>query len=170
MRNLVASLVAAMVILLCAAPALAAGMGISPPSVEFDVPGDGSATVDFYVFDFSGDIQISLEDIPLTVEPQIVHVTASGEGTPVQLAFYGDESLGSQVFDGKIKFLGMTGGTIATGIKIKATVNHVVVGQPLPEQGGSSDGFNMPLGGWIVLGIAVLFVVLFFAVWRVRRS
>lgn len=159
-----------MAILLCATPALAVGMGISPPSVEFDVPADGIATVDFYVFDFSGDIQIGLEDIPLMVEPQIVHVTASAEGNPIQLTFYGDESLGSQVFDGKIKFLGMTGGTVATGVKIKATVNHVMAGQPLPGQGGSSGGFSMTPWGWIILGFAALFGMLFFAIWRVHRS
>lgn len=169
MRSLVASLVAVTAILLCAAPALAEGMGIGPSSVEFDVPADGSATVDFYVFDFTGDIGISLEDIPLTVEPQIVHVTASTDGAPIQLTFYGDESLGSQVFDGKIKFLSMTGGTVATGVKIKATVNHIVQGQPLSGGDGNGAGFSMTPWGWIVVGFAALFVVFFFAVWRLRR-
>lgn len=162
MRKLAASLAAVVLIFLCAGPALAQGLGISPGTVEFDVPADGSATVEFLVYDFSGDLQISLEDIPLTVEPETVHVTASEDGTPVEveLTFYGDESLGSQVFNGKIRFLALTGGTIATGIKVRATVNHIVAGQPLPGEGVGSDGFSMPLWGWIVIGIAALALVI----------
>ena len=145
---------------MCAAPALGQGLGISPGTVEFDVPADGSATVEFMVYDFSGDLQISLEDIPLTVEPETVQVTASEEGTPVELTFYGDPSLGSQVFSGKISFLGLTGGTVATGIKVRATVNHIVEGQPLPGEVGGGGGFSMPLWGWVVIGVAALVVAL----------
>jgi len=160
-RKLVASLAAVVLVLICAAPALAQGMGISPGTVEFDVPAEGTATVEFMVHDFTGDLQISLEDIPLTVEPDTVHVTASEDGTPIELTFYGDEALGSQVISGKIRFLALTGGTIATGIKVRATVNHIVEGQPLPGGAVGSDGFSMPLWGWIVIGVAALALVIF---------
>ena len=109
--------------------ALAAGLGISPPTVEFDVPADGSATVEFLVYDFTGDLEISLEDIPLRVEPTTVSVSAKVEGTRVVLTFYGDDSLGSQVFNGKIRFLAVTGGTVAMGIKVRATVTNLVEGE-----------------------------------------
>ncbi|GAI26529.1 unnamed protein product, partial [marine sediment metagenome] len=118
---------------LCAAPALAAGLRISPPSVEFDVPSDGSSQVEFLVYDFTGELQISLEDIPLTVEPTTVPVTAKEEGTRVILTLYGDESLGSKIYQGKIRFLAMTGGSVAMGIKVRATINHIASGQPLLE-------------------------------------
>jgi hypothetical protein len=81
-----------------------------------------------------GNLEISLEDIPLTVEPTTVSVTAKEEGSEVVLTFYGDESVGSQVFNGKIRFLALTGGTVAMGIKVKATVNHIASGQPLPGE------------------------------------
>lgn len=158
MRKLAASLAAAILLLLYTAPGLAQGLGISPGIVEFDVPANGSATVEFLVYDFSGDLEISLEDIPLTVEPETVHVIASEEGTPVELTFYGNESLGSQVFEGKIRFLALTGGTVATGIKVRATVNHIVVG----------EGFTMPLWGWIIIGAAIVLLVIFIGN-RVRR-
>lgn len=157
MRKLVASLAAAILLLLCAAPALA--LGISPPTVEFDVPANGSATVEFFVYDFTGDLEISLEDISLTVEPETVHVTASEEGTPVELTFYGNESLGSQIFEGKIRFLALTGGTVATGIKVRATVNHILAGE---------GSFSMPLWGWIVIGAGIILLVVFVGD-RVRR-
>jgi len=133
-KRFIGLLTAVTLMVLCAAPVLAAGLGISPPSVEFDVPADGSAEVEFLVYDFNGDLEISLEDIPLRVEPTTVPVTAEEEGTRVVLTFYGDESLGSKIYQGKIRFLAMTGGTVAMGIKVRATINHIASGQPLPEE------------------------------------
>ena len=133
MKRVIALFAAITLIALCALPALAQGLGISPPSVEFDVPADGSTEVEFLVYDFTGNLEISLEDIPLTVEPTTVSVTAKEEGSEVVLTFYGDKSLGSQVFNGKIRFLAKTGGMVAMGIKVKATINHIAAGQPLPQ-------------------------------------
>ncbi|MBA7618771.1 hypothetical protein ES703_26103 [subsurface metagenome] len=113
---------------ICVTPVLAAGLSISPPSVEFDVPADASSQVEFLVYDFTGDLEISLEDIPLRVEPATVPVTAKEGGTKVVLTFYGDESLGSTIYEGKIRFLAMTGGTVAMGIKVRATINHIADG------------------------------------------
>jgi len=129
-KRFIALLTAVTLMVFCTAPVLAAGLSISPPSVEFDVPADGSTEVEFLVYDFTGDLGISLEDIPLRVEPTTVPVTAKEEGTRVVLTFYGDESLGSEIYEGKIRFLAMTGGTVAMGIKVRATVNHIATGQP----------------------------------------
>lgn len=129
MKRFIGLLTAVTLMVLCAAPALAAGLTISPPTVEFDVPADGVAEVEFLVYDFTGDLQISLENIPLTVEPTTVPVTAKEEGTRVVLTFYGDETLGSKIYQGKIRFLAMTGGTVAMGIKVRATVTNLVEGE-----------------------------------------
>ena len=114
-------------------PALAVSLGISPSHVEVSVPGNSSATADLQVHYFSGDVQVSLVDIPLRVEPDILHVDALAEPENVQVTIYGDESLGSQLYDGYIRFLGLSGETVAVAVKIKATITHVVEGQPLPE-------------------------------------
>lgn len=132
MKKIAALATAVMLILLCATPALA--FGVSPPSMEFDVPAEGSTKVEFAVYDFTGDLQVSLEDIPLKVEPTTVSVAAGDEGTTVELTFYGDETLGSQVYNGYVRFLAMTGGTVAMGIKVRAKVTNIVAGQPVPQE------------------------------------
>lgn len=134
MKRIAAVLLIGIAALLLAVPVMAAGLSISPPSVDFDVSADGSGQVEFLVYDFTGDLEISLENIPLRVEPTTVPVTAKEEGTRVVLTFYGDESLGAQVFNGKIRFLAMTGGTVAMGIKVKATINHIASGPKEQEQ------------------------------------
>jgi len=147
--------------LLLAAPALAASLGISPSETELEVPGNGSATADFQVYYFSGDLQVSLVDIPLRVEPTTVHADQSDEPTNIQLTFYGNETLGSHTYDGYVRFLGMSGGNVAVAVKVKAKVNHIVAGQPLPPQTGGGESLTMPLWGWIVIGIVMLAVVVF---------
>jgi len=147
--------------LLLATPVLAASLGISPSHTELEVPANGSATADFQVYYFTGDLQISLVDIPLRVEPTTIHIESSDEPTNIQLTFYGNETLGSHTYNGYVRFLGMTGGTVAVAVKVKANVTNLVEGQPLPPQTGGGESFTMPLWGWIVIGIVVLAVVVF---------
>ncbi len=133
MKKIIILLGTVALVLALAAPALAASLGISPSHVELEVPGDGSATADLQVHYFSGDVQVSLVDIPLRVEPEVLHVDALAEPVDVQVTIYGDESLGSQVYNGYIRFLGLSGETVAVAVKIKATVTNIVEGQPVPK-------------------------------------
>jgi hypothetical protein len=134
MKRFVGILAAVVMVLLLASPVLAASLGISPSHVELEVPGDGSTTANFKVYYFSGDLEISLVDIPLTVEPQTLHIEPSSEPVEIQLTIHGDESLGSQIYNGYIRFLGMSGGTVAVAVKVKASVTNMVEGQPLSEK------------------------------------
>lgn len=139
MKRFIAILAAIVMLLLLGSPLLAASLGISPSSVELEVPGDGSATADLQAYYFSGDLQVSLVDIPLRVEPETLHVDALDKPVDIQLTIYGDESLGSQVYDGYIKFLGMSGEAVALAVQVKAKVTHIVEGQLLPEEPGTEE-------------------------------
>ena len=134
MKRFIAILAVMVLMLALATPVLAASLGISPSHVEVNVPGDGSATADLQVHYFSGDVKVSLVDIPLRVEPEVLHVDALSEPVDVQLTIYGDESLGSQVYNGYINFRGMTGEAVAIAVQVKAKINHIVAGQPLPQE------------------------------------
>lgn len=93
MKRFLAIFIAAIVVLLCACFSVGPTARISPENIEFDVPMDGSTKVEFTVYDFSGDLAIYLEDMGLMrVYPETVHITASAEGTPVVLTFYGEPS------------------------------------------------------------------------------
>lgn len=139
MKRFIAILAAAVVVaLLLGSPVLAASLGISPTHVEFEVPADGSATANFEVHWFSGDLKVSLVDIPLSVEPQTIHIERSSEPVDIELTIYGDESLGSRIYDGYVRFLGMSGGTVAVAVKVKAKVTNLVEGETpvlaIPEE------------------------------------
>ena len=133
MKSLILSLVTITILLIVGSPALAASLGVSPSRVELEVPANGSTTIDLQAHFFTGDIQVSLVDIPLRVEPEVIHVDAESEPEDIQITIHGDESLASQVYTGYIRFLGMSGEMIAIAVQIKATVTHIVEGDPLPE-------------------------------------
>ena len=133
MKRFIALFAVVILMVLCAAPALAAGLRLSPARVEFDVPADGSTRVEFTIYDFTGNLKISLRDIPLRVEPTTVPVMAKEGGTRVVLTFYGDESLGSKIYQGKIRFMAETGGSVAVAIDVRATITNMVEGEtPVP--------------------------------------
>ena len=180
MRKLIGLLI---IPLLLATPVLAASLGISPSYTELQVPGNGSATANFKVHYFSGDLQISLVDIPLKVKPEAMHIEPSGEPVDIQITIYGDEALGSQAYDGYVRFLGMTGGTVSVAVKVKAKVINVVEGQVVavstgpPEEVFAESKPSTTLGllgfEWYIyaiIGLAVAIVVIVaIAVVRARR-
>lgn len=129
MKRITAIVLAIVLLLLLSTSVLAASLSISPPKVEFEVPANGSTEMTFIAYEFTGDITIDCENIPLKVEPATVSVTAKEGGDKIALTFYGDESLGSKIYEGKIRFLATTGGMVAMGIKVKARVTNLVAGQ-----------------------------------------
>lgn len=118
-------------VLTVASPALALSLGVSPAHLELEVPGDGSATTNVKIHYFSGDVKISLINIPLRIEPSTVHVEASNEPVDVELTIYGDDSLGSQVYDGFIRFIAVSGGAATGGVQVIAKVTNVSDGIPV---------------------------------------
>lgn len=139
-----------------AVPVASQSLQVSPSSVQVDVPADGSSEVEFYVFNFAGELEISLEDIPVTVAPETVSVNATGGSSRVVLTLYGDEMRGTEAYEGYIRFLTRTGGMVAMGVKVRATVNHIATHE-------ISSAVPVPL----IIGIAVVAVVA--AVFTVRR-
>ena len=144
MKKFIGILAGIMVVLLASA-VMATSLGISPSHVELEVPGDGNATANFKVYYFSGDLRVSLVDIPLKVEPETLHIKPSSEPVDIELTIYGDESLGSQVYDGYIRFLGMSGETVAVAVKVKAEVTNMVEGHPVPVVEPSPEETLLPL-------------------------
>ena len=115
----------------------AMGLGISPGKIEFPVYLNGKTHVEFLIFDFSGDLEVILIDIPLEVEPKVIHVDAIDKPQKITLTFYGDESREPQIFKGMIGFRGMTGGNIGIQVNVLATIDHA---QKPPPHGLSLGG------------------------------
>jgi len=123
---------ALIIMLLCmASPALSLSLGASPTRVAFEVPGNGSTTIDIQLHYFDGDVQISLVDIPLRIEPEVVSVEASENPVTVRLTIYGDESLGSQIYDGYIRLIAVSGGAATGGVQIITKVTHITEDTPV---------------------------------------
>ena len=95
-------------------------LGIGPSSIELDVSFDGSNSTTVY-FDsdgVTGEPIIGREDLPFRIEPSRINMTSGDVSSPVELTFYGNETLEPGVYEGKVTFLAYTGGFVAMGIKI----------------------------------------------------
>lgn len=147
---------------------LAAEFGVGPTSVEFDVCSGDCAEVSFYISSSTNvELGVSLENIPLRVEPETISVEKGAVNKEVVLTFYGDKSLGNAQYEGKVRFMVLTSGNVTTGIKVKAKVNHTLEEQAetyaLP---GSSQTAESEDKGFPILPVAgsVLFASIIIAI------
>jgi len=107
--------------------------GISPAEVTFNVSANGSVDQYFNVTDINGSIMVSMEGIPLSVNPSVVDVDASGTTKMIKITINGDESLGEQTFSGTIDFLPRTNASVAFGIKVLTTVHQFASASQLEQ-------------------------------------
>lgn len=129
-KTIVAVLFAGILLVSMSSVVLAAGFGLSPTKTEFNIPANGSSVQKFFIRSsnseiLDGDIEITLVDIPLRVEPEKTHVVLDKEGTTIELTFYGNESLGDQEFNGIIIFRLLISDSVGAALGIKATVHQI---------------------------------------------
>ncbi len=103
----------------------AEALGIGPPFFDLDLQIDGSNSRKFYITSdgLEGQLIVGMEDLPFRVEPLTINISRSDVNLPVEITFYGNETLDPGIYEGKITFLASTGGFVTVGIKIKATIN-----------------------------------------------
>ena len=134
------------------------GMGIGPSSLEIDVPFDGfnSTTVYLTSDGLDGELIIGKENLPFRIEPAKQNMSAGDVNKPVVITVYGNETLSPGVYDGKLTFIGYTGGSMAMGIKIRIRVN--LIGE---QDDSTSTGLDlypyMAVGAVLLLSVLVYF-------------
>lgn len=101
------------------------GLGIGPPSFEFDLQIGGTNTTNVYITSdgLDGQLIVGKENLPFIIEPSLINMTKDDVNVPVEITFYGNETLEPGIYEGKITFLAMTGGFVAYGIKIRVKIN-----------------------------------------------
>jgi len=103
----------------------AEALGIGPSSFELDLLIDGfnSTTIYFNSDGVTGELIIGKEDLPFRMEPSRVNMSSGDVSVPVELTFYGNETLEPGVYEGKVTFIAYTGGFVSVGIKIRTKIN-----------------------------------------------
>lgn len=103
----------------------AEALGIGPPSFELNLQMDGSNSTTVYLLSdgLEGELVIGRENLPFRVEPSKINMSKEDNYRPVELTFYGNETLEPGVYEGMVTFVAQVGGFVALGIKIKAKIN-----------------------------------------------
>jgi len=114
----------------------AEALGIGPPSFELDLQMDGSNSTTVYLLSdgLEGKLIIGREDLPFRVEPSEINMSKEDNYRPVELTFYGNETLKPGVYEGKVTFIAYTGGFMVPGIKIRAKINLLGEAQEPQEE------------------------------------
>jgi len=110
-------------------------LGIGPSSLELDllIDGSNSTTVYFNSDGVTGELIIGKEDLPFRMEPSRINMTSGDVSVPVELTFYGNETLEPGVYEGKVTFIAYSGGFVAVGIKIRTKINLLELQEENPE-------------------------------------
>ena len=100
-------------------------LGIGPPSFELNLQMGGSNSTTVYLLSdgLEGKLIIGCENLPFRVEPSKINMSKEDNYRPVELTFYGNETLEPGVYEGMVTFIAQTGGFVALGIKIRAKIN-----------------------------------------------
>ena len=114
----------------------AEALGIGPPSFELDLRMDGSNSTTFYITSdgLNGQLIVGMEGLPFRVDPPRVNMSKGDVNVPVELTFYGNDTLEPGVYEGKVTFLAYTGGFVAVGIKIRVKINLLDEAQNIQEE------------------------------------
>jgi len=130
-----------------AIPVSASSLGISPSKIDIEVPQGGSAIAEFKVYYYTGDLNVTLVDLPFEVEPKVIHATTSP--TDVVLTFYASAMQPQDEYNGYVRFLS-SGNTVALAVNIVATVtvslSANIVDPPIRYGGGGGGG--IPVYGY----------------------
>ena len=98
--------------------------------------GSNSTTVYITSDGLMGELIVGKEDLPFRIEPSRINMTRDEVNVPVEITFYGNETLEPGVYEGMVTFIAYTGGFVAVGIKIRATINLLSEAQEEePEHG-----------------------------------
>ena len=114
----------------------AESLGIGPPSFELNLQMDGSNSTTVYLLSdgLEGELIIGRENLPFRIEPSKINMSKEDYYRPVELTFYGNETLEPRVYEGKVTFIAYTGGFVAVGIKIRAKINLLAEAQVQEEE------------------------------------
>jgi len=114
----------------------AEALGIGPPSFELDLQMDGSNSTTVYLLSdgLEGELVIGSENLPFRVEPSKIKMSKEDHYRPVDITFYGNETLEPGVYEGLVTFVAQAGGFVALGIKISVKINLLGEAQEIQEE------------------------------------
>ena len=143
MKKLIGILAVIAFTVVMATPVSASSLGISPSHIEIEVPSGGSTPVNFQVHYFTGELRVSLVDIPLELEKEVYDITSDGE--EIVVTFH-DTASAPQEYNGYVKFLGLGNNTIGLSVKVAVSISVTanIVEQPSPAPSGGNGGAPSP--------------------------
>jgi hypothetical protein len=166
------SALAVVIILNAVMPCLAleeSGFAVGPAKLDVTVPANGSNSTYVYITSYvEGELVVGTENLTFRIEPATIPITPTDRSRKVELMVYGNASLATGQYSGKLTLLFYSGNNVAHGVKINANV-----AQTGPETPPSwlDQIVNIIAQNWvIVIAVAGIIVALTLGIYIGRRS
>lgn len=121
----------------------AASLGVTPSSFTITIPENGSNTMGFQFFGYTGTVELTPVNIPVDIYPSVIQV--SEDTGRIILTFRSTDGEGRYV--GNLIIRGANQGNVALSISVNATVilSGTVVPPPAGGGGGGGGGGYVPV-------------------------
>jgi hypothetical protein len=118
-----------LVFLLTTVGIFASSFGVSPYMVNPQVEKGSSTDLKFTVIGYNGLVEITSEDMPVTISPKSVNVV---DGLPITVTVKCNDDAIPGLYNGKLVFLAKSGDSVQSGIKVLC--NLTVTGDTIVEE------------------------------------
>jgi hypothetical protein len=138
----------ALVLCSVAIPTQAASFGLSPAMVDYQITKGSSKTMEFTVVGYSGTVDISVENMPVSVSPASISAVA---GSKITVTIKCNDDAVDGLYEGKIVFLAKNGNSVMSGIKVRCNLTVGNSSSPVTYGGGSGGSSSGSSSGVSVL-------------------
>jgi hypothetical protein len=146
-----------LLVLLCffiSTPVSAGSFGISPVMANIQIEKGAFADLKFTIIGYSGLVEISSENMPVTISPKSVNAVDS---LPITVTVKCNDDAIPGLYNGKLVFLAKSGNSVQSGIKVLCNLT-VVGATTTEEQPVNPIMFVAWLGLLIVLLIGIIYL------------
>jgi hypothetical protein len=156
------------VVMLCSAQD-ESGFAVGPAQLYVTVPSNGSNSTYIYITSYvDGELVVGMENLEFSVEPTTIPITSADRNRKVEVTVYGNTSLATGQYSGKLTLLFYSGSNVAHGVKISMDVT-----QEGPESQPSwlDQLIEIIAHNWVVIvAVAGIIVALTLGVYIGRKS
>lgn len=166
------SLLAMVIVLTAVMPCIAleeSGFAVGPAKLDVTVPANGSNSTYVYITSYvDGELVAGTENLPFRIEPTTIPITSTDRTRKVELTVYGNASLATGEYSGKLTLLLYTGNNVAHGVKISANITQTG-SESVPTW--LDQIVDIITQNWLVLiAVAGIVIALTFGIYIGRKS
>ena len=145
------------------------GFAVGPAQLDVSVPSNGSNSTYIYITSYvEGELVVGTENLEFSIEPATIPISSTDRNRKVELTVYGNSSLATGEYSGKLTLLLYTGNNVAHGVKINTDITQ---GGPESQPSWLDEIIDVIVQNYVVIiAVAGIIIALTVGIYVGRRS